>query len=81
MVIPIVYSDKFYKDVLDPSLDDVNKLSAWLISPRNAGRAVVDAQSTTRISQWEHVAAESIISPLPLRLRRPNPPPQSPQRS
>ena len=26
MVIPIVYSDKFYKDVLDPTLDDINKL-------------------------------------------------------
>ncbi|ORY31669.1 hypothetical protein BCR39DRAFT_493734 [Naematelia encephala] len=26
VVIPIVYSDKFYKDVLDPSLDDINKL-------------------------------------------------------
>lgn len=27
MVIPIVYSDKFYKDVLSPDLDDINKLS------------------------------------------------------
>jgi len=27
VVIPIVYSDKFYKEVLDPSLDDINKLS------------------------------------------------------
>lgn len=27
VVLPIVYSDKFYKDVLDPSLDDINKLS------------------------------------------------------
>ena len=26
VVIPIVYSEKFYKDVLDPSLDDINKL-------------------------------------------------------
>ncbi|KAK4683906.1 hypothetical protein P7C73_g6306, partial [Tremellales sp. Uapishka_1] len=26
VVIPIVYSEKFYKDILDPSLDDVNKL-------------------------------------------------------
>lgn len=26
-MIPIVYSEKFYKDVLDPLLDDVNKLS------------------------------------------------------
>ncbi|KAL7424433.1 N-acetyltransferase 5 [Cryptotrichosporon argae] len=26
VVIPVVYSDKFYKDVLDPALDDVNKI-------------------------------------------------------
>lgn len=26
VVLPIVYSEKFYKDVLDPSLDDINKL-------------------------------------------------------
>lgn len=25
-MLPIVYSDKFYKDVLDPQLDDINKL-------------------------------------------------------
>lgn len=28
-MIPIVYSEKFYKDVLDPLLDDVNKLSKY----------------------------------------------------
>jgi hypothetical protein len=27
VVIPIVYSDKFYKDVLSPDMDDINKLS------------------------------------------------------
>ena len=26
VVIPIVYSEKFYKDVLDPSLEDINKI-------------------------------------------------------
>ncbi|CAD6569198.1 MAG: hypothetical protein TREMPRED_005093, partial [Tremellales sp. Tagirdzhanova-0007] len=26
VVIPIVYSDKFYKDILDPTLDETNKL-------------------------------------------------------
>lgn len=25
-MLPIAYSDKFYKDVLDPQLDDINKL-------------------------------------------------------
>jgi hypothetical protein len=34
VVIPIVYSEKFYKDVLDPSLDDINKLS----TSRTAGQ-------------------------------------------
>lgn len=37
MVIPIVYSEKFYKDVLDPSLDDINKLSTS--RTRTAGRS------------------------------------------
>jgi hypothetical protein len=32
VVLPIVYSEKFYKDVLDPSLDDINKLSASVVS-------------------------------------------------
>lgn len=36
VVIPIVYSDKFYKDVLAPELDDINKLSeaCWQAMPR-----------------------------------------------
>lgn len=29
VVIPIVYSEKFYKDVLSPTLDDINKLSEY----------------------------------------------------
>ncbi|KAK8853361.1 hypothetical protein IAR55_004065 [Kwoniella newhampshirensis] len=36
VVIPIVYSDKFYKDVLDPTLDDVNKLIYYADIPVGA---------------------------------------------
>jgi N-alpha-acetyltransferase 50 len=33
VVIPVVYSDKFYKDALDPSLEEINKLSMCLYIP------------------------------------------------
>ncbi|WVQ84539.1 hypothetical protein IAT38_006693 [Cryptococcus sp. DSM 104549] len=36
VVIPVVYSDKFYKDVLDPVLDDVNKLIYYADIPVGA---------------------------------------------
>ncbi|RSH91412.1 hypothetical protein EHS25_009711 [Saitozyma podzolica] len=36
VVIPIVYSEKFYKDVLDPSLDDINKLIYYADIPVGA---------------------------------------------
>ncbi|WWC64772.1 uncharacterized protein I303_107384 [Kwoniella dejecticola CBS 10117] len=36
VVIPIVYSDKFYKEVRDPSLDDVNKLIYYADIPVGA---------------------------------------------
>ncbi|OWZ76694.1 acetyltransferase [Cryptococcus neoformans Bt85] len=36
VVIPIIYSEKFYKDVLDPLLDDVNKLIYYADIPVGA---------------------------------------------
>lgn len=36
VVLPIVYSDKFYTDVLDASLDDINKLVYYADIPVGA---------------------------------------------
>ncbi|TXT04351.1 hypothetical protein VHUM_04118 [Vanrija humicola] len=36
VVLPIVYSEKFYKDVLDPQLDEVNKLVYYADIPVGA---------------------------------------------
>ncbi|GMK57079.1 hypothetical protein CspeluHIS016_0309190 [Cutaneotrichosporon spelunceum] len=36
VVLPIAYSERFYKDVLDPSLDDVNKLVYYADIPVGA---------------------------------------------
>ena len=52
VVIPIVYSEKFYKDILDPSLDDINKLSEYCPFGFEAGstaRLLADIQSTMPI--------------------------------
>lgn len=40
VVLPIVYSDKFYKDILDDSLEDINKISGSTAHPvRQAAHA------------------------------------------
>ncbi|ORX39413.1 hypothetical protein BD324DRAFT_649488 [Kockovaella imperatae] len=47
VVIPIVYSDKFYKDVLDPSLDDINKIVYYADIPVGAICCRFDNQAST----------------------------------
>lgn len=53
VVIPIVYSEKFYKDVLDPTLDDLNKLSepspiSHSVLQRDGERFLHNALATTK---------------------------------